>query len=486
MSARDEYALSQYQKGKEYTISGEFKEAMICFREAAKGFEALGNHVMYARTMNGLGIVYSNSNNELMAIDCYMRGLRYVKKYNLLGLANLFYNNIGAKYQELGDYKKALHFFELAEEDMLASGSEKPENATHYIVSNLNLGVVYWRIHDYLHAEMYLLKAKELMKRYNLYEYEFPVEIILSSLCYSMGRRGYVEEKLEMLVGRTKVRNNENMSEYTQDITILVELLRDMQEYDLMLEVIKCYEAYAKEIDNPLYMLTTTEFYMMYYQCLEDVDKYQDICVAHAQYYKDLKYISNQENVMALNMKIALQKAEENVEKAQKMSEEDSLTALKNRYALNAESKEAFGDCLENGKVLMVGMLDVDCFKKLNDKYGHLEGDQALKKLANILYEAVEGYGTVYRFGGDEFVIILTDITEAEGQRVAERIKSLVEEAHIENADSCILPILTVSHGYYLAVPDSDSSLVDFMDGADAALYQVKMNGKNDFLITGK
>ena len=161
----------------------------------------------------------------------------------------------------------------------------------------------------------------------------------------------------------------------------------------------------------------------------------------------------------------------------------DSLTRLGNRYKLENDSKEMLTQCLEEGKPMTVGVLDIDCFKQMNDTYGHLAGDECLKKISEALRNMTETIGNAYRFGGDEFVILAKDASKEQIVQMAENIKKTIFDLHMENKNSKVTSEITISQGYCCFVPEKEVELSDMLSMADKALYKVKESGRNGYIV---
>lgn len=138
----------------------------------------------------------------------------------------------------------------------------------------------------------------------------------------------------------------------------------------------------------------------------------------------------------------------------------DSLTGLKSRAAFAPVQEKRKANSDEVSALLMV---DVDDFKRINDQYGHRAGDAALKSLASILRKSVRDKDSVFRWGGDEFVVILPDATAENAGIVAERIRSAVESKGLYD--------LTVSIGIAGIV---DNNVGMALAAADKAMYVAK------------
>lgn len=154
--------------------------------------------------------------------------------------------------------------------------------------------------------------------------------------------------------------------------------------------------------------------------------------------------------------------------KANVSSLHDSLTGLANRRFLEVQLEKSYGSAKRYGQPLSIIMLDIDHFKQYNDTHGHVEGDGLLVKIAHILLKVIRTADYVFRYGGEEFLVMLpmTDITNA--CKAAERLRRVVE------SEAGITVSLGVS-SYHESMRDKESLIRD----ADNALYRAKQNGRN-------
>ncbi|MFE8071740.1 diguanylate cyclase [Marinobacteraceae bacterium S3BR75-40.1] len=161
------------------------------------------------------------------------------------------------------------------------------------------------------------------------------------------------------------------------------------------------------------------------------------------------------------------------------MSHTDDLTRLWNRRYFNERFAEEYRRASREQIPLGVVMLDIDHFKAINDRHGHLTGDRCLAKLAETLGgEIHRPSDMVARFGGEEFVVMLPNTDKQGARHVAERIRKAVEQLTILTTEDKPLT-LTVSAGYIAMIPTEDYAPEDFLALADEALYSAKMNGRN-------
>lgn len=156
----------------------------------------------------------------------------------------------------------------------------------------------------------------------------------------------------------------------------------------------------------------------------------------------------------------------------------DGLTRLFNkRYFLERLDSE-LKFAMRHNAALSLLMLDLDHFKKVNDTLGHLAGDTVLTTIANVLHKAVRNEDVVARFGGEEFAIILRAIEIDSAQRMAERLRKLVESTPIPLPNREELRA-TVSIGVATYPSSPSKTLEELVDAADKALYRAKHAGRN-------
>ncbi len=170
----------------------------------------------------------------------------------------------------------------------------------------------------------------------------------------------------------------------------------------------------------------------------------------------------------------------ENLEKVTHEANKDFLTGVANRKALEQKLEEMTRWSRENNNAdLCLLMIDIDHFKNFNDKFGHLIGDEVLKKVGRILLDTVKGKDFVARYGGEEFAILLPSTPLVGALIVAENIRKNMNETQLVRKDTGV-PVddVTVSIGVARYRPDQDSVAV-FISRADDALYRSKMGGRN-------
>lgn len=155
----------------------------------------------------------------------------------------------------------------------------------------------------------------------------------------------------------------------------------------------------------------------------------------------------------------------------QSVSKIDRLTGLKNRHCF----EQAYRKCIERDTVSGIIMCDIDYFKKVNDTYGHNGGDAVLINISNILKNCAEQYGEVIRWGGEEFLILLSDTDEEEAGKLAEFIRECVQQSICAYEQQ----IIKVTMSFGVAIIDKELAADDNIKCADERLYLAKANGRN-------
>ncbi len=171
-----------------------------------------------------------------------------------------------------------------------------------------------------------------------------------------------------------------------------------------------------------------------------------------------------------------LQASRANQEQLEIMANIDPLTGLLNRRAIQNKLDDAIAYTRRYGGDLSVLMLDIDHFKRINDEYGHIAGDDVLDKVASFLQTKIRDTDTAGRYGGDEFIIILPKANLPSALVAAERIRKTLAKAKMKDLKGNEFGI-TVSQG--LASYRAGDARSSFIYRADDALNRAKQNGRN-------
>lgn len=310
MLSRGESFERQYQAAKEKIVKGDLDSAIIELQEIITEAEEVGDFNVYVKCINALGVAYSSMENENMAMDFYLKGLTVSQVREISGWTHLFCNNIGARYQELGDYREALRYYIMAEEELqLLEKEGDKEAAEFYVITYLNQSDCYRHIGEVEDAQRCVEQSARYAKEYNVKYCDFSIAVVQAYLNWYAGNYEAVYAKMDQLLEFART-DTDSVVDYTRNIDEFIQILSNMEEYDRVREVLEYFEAFVRKTDSVYLKLRLAELYMDYYRNIEDIESYRDACVEHAEYYKDYKIIREQDDILALNVKIELQRAE--------------------------------------------------------------------------------------------------------------------------------------------------------------------------------
>ena len=165
----------------------------------------------------------------------------------------------------------------------------------------------------------------------------------------------------------------------------------------------------------------------------------------------------------------------------ERLARTDVLTGVTNRRHFFELAEIEYQRFQRYKHPLTVMLLDIDHFKQVNDRYGHLAGDHVLRHIANECRKLLRGSDQFARYGGEEFISLLIETTHESAVETAERIRGQIEKSEIEFKGMAIP--LTISIGLAFAEDDPNINLEKMIDRADKALYQSKENGRNKVTV---
>jgi diguanylate cyclase (GGDEF)-like protein len=262
------------------------------------------------------------------------------------------------------------------------------------------------------------------------------------------------------------------------DIILLDQNLPDSSGTDLLCEIVT-------RSDIPVIMVTSEDNYQLAVQAIQ-LGAYDYICKA-GDYLRAIPVVI-EKNLEQHRLKLENQRLQVELEKRleesrqqnvilQHLSTTDYLTGLHNHRYLQERIEEELNLSIRKRIPVSVIMVDLDHFKKVNDVYGHLFGDQVLREVAEILKKSTRACDTVARYGGEEFLILLP-ATELEGAvMIAERALEQIRSWKFDN-EGTLVPI-TASSGVAGFIPSSVGRRENLVAKADRAMYRAKELGRD-------
>lgn len=154
----------------------------------------------------------------------------------------------------------------------------------------------------------------------------------------------------------------------------------------------------------------------------------------------------------------------------------DSLTQVANRLAMDEDLRVLWARATRYGHRHSIALCDIDHFKAYNDRFGHLAGDTVLQQVAQTIRGCLRESDGLYRYGGEEFVVVLPEQSLSEAARALDRVRLAVRGLAVPAAAA---EVLTISCGVAERDPDLDATIGDWINRADTAMYRAKSNGRD-------
>jgi diguanylate cyclase (GGDEF)-like protein len=198
----------------------------------------------------------------------------------------------------------------------------------------------------------------------------------------------------------------------------------------------------------------------------------------------EFEELSNNFSDMLKALREQQKEIEETHRSLEKSAITDSLTGFYNRRYMHEVFPNLYATAERGGQYLFAIILDLDYFKKINDNYGHIAGDQCLTSFSGILHQATRASDHLFRLGGEEFLILSVHNNIIEAAKFADKIRANVEKTPVVYSNLIIK--LTVSAGIsrMIHVSTAEHALKDMLTRADAALYEAKNSGRNRICIS--
>lgn len=486
------YALYECAE-KEYYDS-KLREANAHLEQVLSMFKELEDYEMQAKTYNLMGVVHAAIGNVVQEIDSYIMGLKCAREHDVPYTELVSLNNLGSHYLEIEENEQALQFFEeCREKAQYLNADVFPRIAVLRRILSENLALAHLKLGHLEQAEHYLAQAEKNLAQKDVQVYD--VRLLRNMI---LCRKGMEEEVRKNLPELEKcLLDVSEPADFLTRVQEYVTLLKDIKAYDYWERIVSIYYRKMGQYHNTEIRICVLEMCMDYARTLHREEDYKNLCVQYVDAVMDRKEEDRQERKEIADIKVELfykekERATEAREKLamQELAETDALTGLGSRYSLHRYGTDLLEKAKEEHTYLVVGLIDVDCFKQYNDTYGHVAGDRCLERLSEVLRQCLrravhEGAcGRTFRYGGDELMVVLTDIDMDGLKRFAEQLQNEVRALRIDNPNAPNRGIVTVSQGYFCQIPGDTESLEDILKKADVQLYKVKDADKDDYLIT--
>lgn len=466
------------------------------------------------------GDVYSMKGDQALALLDYLDAQHIFEQADLKtdAEANLF--KIAIAYRRMGELNKAMEYFN--QQEVIAKAKHKDDDL---ISIYSNYGYIHEEKGEFDAAENDFKRAIELSKRKNSRSSIGSSRLALASILvqtkrYSTALRTLQQARTDLLVdGPIDFSNQALLALYSGQAKAGLgqhrEALEDYASADAALDssenlryqamLYKARSESFEALSDNAGALAELKRYLVTQQALTDKTRSEQTLFLQHQFDASRRDLENQRlnaekllreqeleslikarrwqwaaialaAVLLVLLSVLVARQILRMRRLQVLALTDSLTGLANRRRIERFANEQIEQSLAQKRSFTIITLDIDYFKRLNDTYGHIAGDQVLARVATACQQALRAFDVIGRTGGEEFLVVLPRSQLAQGAQVAERLRASVAELDLND----IAPGLKVTVSMGVAeFKSEDRDLKDLVRRADNALYRAKANGRD-------
>jgi len=453
--------------GSTFDELGDFPQALDHHLRALEIEDADGNLAGRAATLRAIGVVYSRSGDRETGLDYFDQSLAVCKETgDDIGRAKTL-NNIGVNLNDLGRHEESLALLHESLGVYRASGLTLQQSG-----SLVNLGLTLEKLGRAEEAAAAFHEALVLSEATGHLFGVVDALLALGRLAAAQGRAAEARMRLESALAAAE--RHRLIQPTCECHDALATLHEQCGEYREALAH-RRFHALKREA-----LLNSLEPQLKAVQASHQLAAAQREAETHRLRQVELADANAELEQLNSSLRASDEEKSKLLEQLERQTFEDSLTGLGNRRLLDKRLADEFDRAVRHGRPLTVVLIDIDHFKRVNDRYSHAVGDAALKELGRLLASTVRHTDLVVRYGGEEFVIVLVETNAAAAQWACEKMRMTVATHDWQRVHSGLA--LTVSIGYSAdtSVPGFDKMLAI----ADRNLYAAKAKGRN--CVVGK
>lgn len=486
------YALGYYYLLEYYFTDNDLDNASSCALEGIKYQRKIGEYELVVRSYNLLGCVAVARNEVANAVEYFRTSIDYCNTYNFDYVRYMPTANLASLFQKSKCYDRALYYYEEAEKYLRKSldTEGESEHLTPFITISSNKGYCQLAIGNIDAASECGEELMGYLEQMEKQEMEYSVFFVYAYLARLEYKKGNLELMDKYLEGsKTYIDTTDNYTACIDDLEEYIGLYMDLGRYDEAVGLLEHY-LHKCELEKPPFHIYRA-FLLMRIKCAESVQNNEDYIKYSRLFFKLKKEDGSlnadaplrAENMYRENARMLKQQYELQLvnERLLVEAQHDTLTGLPNRSYMNSYAGELMDKAFKNNESFGIEIIDIDYFKQINDRYGHMSGDKYLVSMAEILQKIIAEYDDVFtaRYGGDEFVVIYYGKTNEQVGEIMAQIKAYAMLVPISDRDVTGSGYLTLSQGCFNKVPKKLNRLWDYFSEADITLYDVKKSGRN-------
>lgn len=481
------FGIGYYCFAEHYLEKQDAEQTMQCLAECMKYFSNAGLYQYLTRVYNLMGVVSDSKDNRLVALSYYYTCLQYAEVYQDTFAHAMADSNIAYILMRMKRYKEAKKHCYSAMDYF-----EKSEYAIYRKKNNIQCIIYCGFCHLILEEPEEALalweKIQEILRKYPESKYSELCLLAFEAGCEKV--KGNQEKAIQLADSLEKaLYKDENISEVQKIIVTVADLLTGMKSYKRIESLIELLD--EKQIEkNAAVYLDLYPFKSKYLLNNNKIDEYVAYTKQYLGFYQKHQDDSRAVTARILELQDKLSRVEREHKDIQAYNRDlesialyDSLTGLANRTYLNEYLSQKFEEAYANQTPIGVELMDIDFFKEYNDTYGHLAGDVCIESVASILKEIENENVFCARYGGDEFMIVYSDMTTQEVRNVVETIQDNVRALDICHERSKCANKVTISQGVFVKIPEEQNREWDYNSMADIVLYEAKKQGRNRYHI---
>ena len=472
-------------------------ERTVRFATSAMSYlEEVGDMFLMAKANNLMAITAMTSGNALTAMEYYINALDVSRKAGEKELENMILINIGNLYLSYSDFGLAESYFKESI-DFMTMNPVGGDNTIFYVTDYLGLGNCALYRGDTESAFKYDALIEEHLKGYPNEGVTIGFLSFRARLYQLAGDVAKRDECIEEF--QEKLSADLPLLDYFDDLYDYAKLLLKNGMEDKFLSVVDLLGELTEKAKIPRLIRKVTTLRIEYHKSRGEEHEYRS---QMEHFYRQTLAMEDANRSMMVAMMTTRTELErerrlrekerqekerlENEKREMKRrAETDGLTGIHNRAKFNEYAPIAYTRSLMAGKCFGIEILDIDYFKQFNDNYGHQMGDLCIITVAGVLasLEKTEGV-SVYRYGGDEFIVMYEGLERPAVCAISEHLKAVVESHNMPHEYSPASDHVTISQGVCVDSPRPDITVWEFLKCADNALYEVKKTSRNAIAVT--
>jgi len=472
LDEKEKLATEYYEKGYDLYEQDEDK-AYYYIQESLNLTSCENSPELYARAYNMLGIISTHREDYATAINQLSACLSVCYSHNFPYIAGLSASNLGFLFQNIGSYDKAISYYSQAVD--FFSLDRTHDNFEEYRATLLtNIFNCHYRMNNH---DAMLDILTQMRSVYELIDPSFSMPMYEAVYSKSVedtdGMNKFIGESLTLFF------EEKELTDYIDICQFLCEFLYDNRLYEQLGKVLDFMDTQISDTIFPRIRIELVKYRMAYCESIGDTEKYITAAKEYVSLYETITEIFHKSISESVHLGLELKAMEKGYKEFEKKADTDALTQLLNRNAMHEKVPALLSDAVKKQKSVSVFIIDIDYFKQYNDYYGHVLGDECIKKIAQVISSSFEDNSLVCRFGGDEFVVFCYDMSREYAMALADKLVINVRSLCIESAGSPISDNVSVSVGFHAGIPTAKDSLESLIDHADKGLYTAKEKGRN-------